>query len=70
MAGLIARVAPALIKAASSPLGQAAGRGMLAGTEMGVAGRVANMIQGKKDGQGTTQQRENMNGYVPGRGAY
>lgn len=67
MGALAARLAPMLAKAGSSAVGQAAKTGAIQGVEMGAAGRVSNMMQGKKDGENSSQQRENLNGWFPGK---
>lgn len=67
MGALIARLAPVLGKVGGSAVGQAA----KAGAMQGVAGRVANMVQGQKDGGAQeAPKNENIQGYFPGRGGY
>lgn len=62
---ILARLAPMLTRVGGSAVGQAA----KAGAIQGVTGRVANMVQGQKDGQ-SGSQNENLQGYFPGRGGY
>jgi len=47
--GILARLAPVIARVGGSVVGQAAKRGAIAGVE----GRVANMVQGRKDGTGS-----------------
>jgi len=68
MGALIARLAPMLAKAGSSAVGQAAKTGAVQGVQVGAAGRVANMMQGKKDGAAQQQgKNESLEGWFPGR---
>ena len=69
MGAMIARLAPMIARVGSSAVGQAAKTGAIQGVQMGAAGRVANMMQGQKDGA-PKQQNENLQGYFPGRGGY
>jgi hypothetical protein len=66
-AGIIARLAPMLTRLGGTAVGQAAKSGAIQGVEMGVAGRTANMIQGRKDGQSGGQPRESLEGWFPGK---
>jgi hypothetical protein len=69
MGAIVARLAPLLARAGASAIGQAAKTGAVQGVQIGAAGRVANMMQGKKDGE-PKAQNENLQGYFPGRGGY
>ncbi len=55
VAGVLARLAPMIARVGSSTMGKAATRGAVTGIERGVAGRVANMVQGQKDGNNQQQ---------------
>lgn len=66
MGFLVSRLAPMLAKAGSSAVGQAAKTGAVQGVQVGAAGRVANMVQGKKDGE-SKGKNESLEGWFPGR---
>jgi hypothetical protein len=57
-----------LTRVGGSAAGQAAKSGAIKGVEYGVAGRTANLIQGKdKDSNNTTPRNESLEGWFPGR---
>jgi hypothetical protein len=66
-AGILARLAPMIARVGASAAGQAAKSGAIKGVEYGVAGRTANMIQGRKDGQSQGSQNESLEGWFPGK---